>query len=172
MPTTDETSTLDPDQQAPAPPPAPSVGDGIAATAAQLAGHDSRSIRSFLQQTGQNLDPTRSNWCAAYVNSVLSANGVQGTTGPGRNIATGFLNWGAPVDGEPQPGDVMVLPRGHRAGGLGGHVGISMGQVSEGKAGTFYLMQSGNMGDKVQYTWEPAGGVVVRRAPPRQQGEE
>ena len=30
-------------------------------------------------------------------------------------------------------------------------------------------MQSGNESDKVQYTWEPAGGVVVRRAPPPQQ---
>ena len=131
--------------------PPPTVGDTIAATAARLAGASSRQIAPFLRQTGQTLDPTQSNWCAAYVNGVLGANGVQGTTGPGRNIATGFLNWGVPADGEPQPGDVMVLPRGHSAGGLGGHVGIAMGQVAEGKAGTFYLMQSGNMGDKVQY---------------------
>jgi hypothetical protein len=168
MPTIDTTSTLDPDQTAPDAPPAPSVGDNIASTAARLAGANSAAIRSFLRQNGQDLDSTKANWCAAFVNGTLAANGVQGTIGPGRNVATGFLNWGVPADGEPLPGDVMVLPRGHAPGALGGHVGIAVGQVAEGKAGTFYLMQSGNLGDKVQYTWEPAGSVVVRRAPPRQ----
>jgi uncharacterized protein (TIGR02594 family) len=167
MPVTEDAGTWTTDDQNP--PASPPIGQSIADTAAKLAGANSRTIRSFLQQSGQTLDPTQSNWCAAYVNGVLSANGVQGTTGPGRNVATGFLKWGIPADGEPQPGDVMVLPRGHPAGATGGHVGISMGQVSEGKAGTFYLMQSGNLGDKVQYTWEPAGSVVVRRAPPPQQ---
>ena len=170
MPTIDTTSSIDPDQPAtsdgqPAPPP-PSVGESIAATAAKLAGANSAAVKSFLRQTGQTLDPTQANWCAAFVNGVLGANGVPGTTGPSRNVATGFLNWGVPAQGEPQPGDVMVLPRGHPAGATGGHVGIAVGQVSEGKSGTFYLMQSGNLSDKVQYTWEPAGSVVVRRAPP------
>jgi hypothetical protein len=136
-------------------------------TAAQFTGADSASIKPFLQQTGQSLDPTRANWCAAFVNGVLAANGVEGTTGAGKNVATGFLKWGASVGGEPQPGDVMVQPRGHPAGGLGGHVGIATGHVAEGQGGTFYLMQSGNLQGKVAYSWEPAQSVVVRRAAPR-----
>jgi hypothetical protein len=169
VPIVDTTSTLDPDQTAPPdapdPPPAPSVGDGIAATAAKLAGRNAVTIRQFFQQTGQDLDPRQSNWCAAYVNGLLTANGVPGTTGPGNNVATGFLNWGAPVEGEPMAGDVLVQPKGHPAGSTGGHVGIALGQVADGKGGPYYLMQSGNLGGRVAYTWEPAGSVVARRAP-------
>lgn len=171
---TDQTSTWDPNDQ-PAPDnalPPPSVGDSIAATAARLNGANSATIRPFLQQTGQDLDPTKNNWCAAFVNGVLAANGVQGTTGGGKNIATGFLNWGEPADGDLQSGDVLVQPKGHPAGGLGGHVGIATGHISEGNGQTYVLMQSGNYSGKVSYSWEPAQSLVVRRAPapqPQQQ---
>ena len=143
-------------------------GSAVASTAANLVGNSAVSIRPFLQQTGQTLDPTRANWCAAFVNGVLAANGEQGTTGPGRYVATSFLKWGAPVDGDPQPGDVLVQPRGHPAGGIGGHVGIATGQIAEGNGRTFYLMQSGNLNGHVSYSWEPAQSVVVRRAPTAQ----
>lgn len=159
-------------QPAPAPSQAPqdappADGAAVASTASSLVGNNATSIKPFLQQTGQSLDPQKSNWCAAFVNGVLEANGVEGTTGAGKNIATGFLKWGAPVADDPQAGDVLVQPRGHPAGGLGGHVGIATGHVAEGPSGTFYLMQSGNLNGKVAYSWEPAQSVVVRRAPPR-----
>lgn len=171
-PATQRRGSLPPDQEEPlpqaqaaAPATRPPVGQSIAATAAKLAGMDDSGIAPFLRQTGQTLDPRQSNWCAAYVNGVLGANGVEGVTGPGRNIATSFMKWGQPVQGEPQAGDVLVLPRGRAAGALGGHVGIAMGQIADGKTGSYYLMQSGNMGDQVKYTWEPARSVVIRRAP-------
>jgi uncharacterized protein (TIGR02594 family) len=144
----------------------PKGGDAIVSTASTQLGQNSASIRPFLQQTGQSLDPTRANWCAAFVNGVLNASGVQGTTGPGKNVATGFLNWGTPVQGDPQPGDVLVQPRGHPAGGIGGHVGIFAGQIADGQHGeVYYLMQSGNYNGHVSYSWEPAQTVVARRAP-------
>jgi hypothetical protein len=158
-------------QAAPAPsrPPQlrpPASGDAIVSTAASLVGHNAASITPFLRQTGQSLDPTRANWCGAFVDGVLRANGVDGPQGPGKYIATSFLNWGQPADGDPQPGDVLVQPRGHPAGGLGGHVGIATGQIADAPGGlTFYLMQSGNLGGKVAYSWEPAKSIVVRRAP-------
>jgi hypothetical protein len=164
MPNIDETSTLDPDQTAPLAP-QPSIGDSIAATAAKLVGANGATIRPFLRQTGQDLDSTKMNWCAAFVNGVLAANGVQGTTGGGKNIATGFMNWGEPANGDLQPGDVLVQPKGHPAGGLGGHVGIATGHLSEGDGKTYVLMQSGNHGGRVEYSWEPAQSLVVRRAP-------
>jgi len=154
----------------------PKGGDAIVSTASTQLGQNSASIRPFLQQTEQSLDPTRANWCAAFVNGVLNASGVQGTTGPGKNVATGFLNWGVPVQGDPQPGDVLVQPRGHPAGGIGGHVGIFAGQIADGQHGeVYYLMQSGNYNGHVSYSWEPAQTVVARRAPelaqPQQQAQ-
>src|SRR5215471_12560665 len=133
MPTNDQTD----DAQ-------PSVGDAISSTAGRLVGNNAASILPFFRQTGQSLDPTRANWCAAFVNGVLGANGVEGTTGAGKNIATGFLNCGEPAEGDLQAGDVLVQPRGHPAGGIGGHVGIATGDVAEGNGQTYVLMQSGN----------------------------
>ena len=148
-----------------APPPTPPAdGSAVASTSTRLVGNNSSSIAPFLRQTGQSLDPTRAPWCAAYVNGVLGANGIDGVQGPGKNIATSFLNWGAPVQGDPQPGDVLVQPRGNPAGSTGGHVGIAVGPVAEGSGGKFYLMQSGDYAGKVSYSWEPAQSLVVRRA--------
>jgi hypothetical protein len=145
--------------------PAPD-GSAIASTAGSLIGNDASSINPFLRANGQTLDATRANWCAAFVNGVLQANGVQGTTGLSQNVATSFSKWGDPVPGDPQAGDVLVQSRGHPAGGLGGHVGIATGQIADGPSGSFYLMESGNLGGKVSYSWEPSSSVVARRAPP------
>ena len=139
-------------------------GAGVVSSADSLIGNDSASIGSFLRANGQSLDPTRANWCAAFVNGVLNANGVEGTTGKLKNVATSFLKWGTPVDGAPQAGDVLVQPRGHPVGGIGGHVGIATGDVADGPNGqSFYLMESGNLGGRVAYSWEPAQSVVARR---------
>lgn len=146
-------------------PPKQPSGSDLVNTATTQLGQTGSTVSPFLQAHHQSLDPTKANWCAAFVNGVLDANGVQGTQGPGKNVATGFLKWGQPVDGDPQAGDVLVQPRGHPAGGIGGHVGIAVGPVAEGPSGTFYLMQSGNYNNSVSYSWEPAGSVVVRRAP-------
>ena len=147
-----------------------STGEGIVSTAASLTGANGATVVPFLRQNGQSLDATRANWCAAFANAVLHANGVEGTTGPLKNVATSFLNWGVPVEGAPQPGDVLVQPRGHPAGGIGGHVGVATGHVAEGNGKRYYLMQSGNLAGKVAYSWEPAQSVVARRAPqPSQQ---
>jgi hypothetical protein len=144
----------------------PADGSGIVSTAASQLGQTSSTVGDFLRKNNQSLDPTRANWCAAFVNGALDANGVQGTTGSGKNVATGFLNWGQPVQGDPQAGDVLVQPRGHPAGGIGGHVGIFAGQIADGQHGeTYYLMESGNYAGKVSYSWEPANSVVARRAP-------
>jgi hypothetical protein len=142
-------------------------GAGIVDTAASQIGQTSNSVSGFLRQNGQSLDPTRFNWCAAFVNGALNANGITGTAGPGKNVATGFLNWGTPVQGDPQAGDVLVQPRGHPAGGIGGHVGIAAGPIADGPNGqVLYLMQSGNYNGRVAYSWEPAQSVVARRAAP------
>ncbi len=151
-------------------------GDAIVATGHSLIGQTGAGINSFLRQHGETLDATKSNWCAAFVNGVLDAGGVQGASGPGKDVATNFLNWGAPVQDAPQAGDVLVIPRGHSAGTIGGHVGIATGHVADGPNGPIYLMQSGNYpgrgGAQVAYSWEPAASVVARRAAPPAQPQQ
>lgn len=148
-------------------------GNGIVDTATSQLGQSSGTIGGFLRANNQSLNPTQANWCAAFVNGVLSENGVQGTTGAGKNVATSFLGWGDPVQGDPQAGDVLVQPRGHPLGGLGGHVGIFAGKIADAPDGqSFYLMESGNLGGRVSYSWEPAGSVVARRAPQTPQPQQ
>jgi uncharacterized protein (TIGR02594 family) len=146
------------------PRPAPD-GSAIVSTATSQMDQGGGAITPWLRDHGQSLDPTKANWCAAFVNGALEANGVHGTNGAGKNVATSFMNWGTPVQGDPQAGDVLVQPRGHPAGGIGGHVGIFAGQIADGKDGPYYLMTSGNYDNKVAYSWEPASSVVARRAP-------
>jgi hypothetical protein len=162
-----------PSPQATPAPSQPPVGNAIASTAGKLVGANAAAIVPFLRQNGQSLDAIHQNWCAAFVNGVLGANGVDGVQGPGKNIATSFLNWGTPAEGDLQAGDVLVQPRGHPAGGIGGHVGIATGHISEGNGQTYVLMQSGNLNGRVAYSWEPAQSLVVRRAPqPSQQAPQ
>lgn len=150
--------------------PQPPPGDAVASTVSKFIGSNGAGVASFLHQNGQSIDPTRANWCAAFVNAALTANGIPGVQGPAKNIATSFLNWGEPAEGELEPGDVLVQPRGNPAGGLGGHVGIATGHIAEGNGQAYVLMQSGNLNGKVGYSWEPAQSLVVRRAPhPSQQ---
>lgn len=159
---------LPPAPQVATAPPQPPVGDAIASTAGKLVGANAAAIVPFLRQNGQSLDAIHQNWCAAFVNGVLGANGVQGVQGPSKNIATSFLNWGTPAEGDLQPGDVLVQPKGRQAGVTGGHVGIATGHITEGNGQTYVLMQSGNYGGNggtVAYSWEPADSLVVRRAP-------
>jgi hypothetical protein len=68
------------------------------------------------------------NWCAQYVNSVLSATGFPTLTSGNVNVATAYTNWGtAESPGTVQQGDILVNTRGLATGELGGHVGIATG---------------------------------------------
>jgi surface antigen len=60
-----------------------------------------------------------------------------------------------------QQGDVVVLPNGHAAGEVGGHVGVATGVVRSD--GAIQIVQ-GNYGGKVAYSYEQPSKVVVRRA--------
>lgn len=57
-------------------------------------------------------------WCAAFVNSVLAANGIKGT---GKLSARSFLGFGEATD-TPNKGDIVVTKRGNDP--AQGHVGF------------------------------------------------
>lgn len=120
-------------------------------------GQSGAQVNNFLHTNGVSLDASQQNWCAAYVNASLQASGVKGD---GSNVATSFANWGQPVTGDPQQGDVMVLMRGLQPGQTGGHVGMFTGNVVNGQ----YEMIQGNYGGKVALTYENPSNVTIRRA--------
>lgn len=93
----------------------------------------------FSQAKVGNIDPTITAWCAAFVNSVLAANGVTGT---GSLAARSFLGFGQSTD-SPNKGDIVVSKRGNNA--AQGHVGFYQGTDAKGNV----LVLGGNTGDKV-----------------------
>lgn len=91
-------------------------------------------LQSLFKQAGQNVDPTMTAWCAAFVNAVLATNGLPGT---GSLAAKSFLNYGQDTTANPKVGDIVVL---NRDGG--GHVGFFEGYDSSGRV----LVTGGNQG--------------------------
>ena len=121
--------------------------------------HESRDrdqVVSFLRAGGEGLDPNDP-WCAAFMNSALQQQGVEGT---GSNMARSFLNWGQEVTDGPRPGDVVVTTRGN-PDGPSGHVGFFDGYNRDGSI----RVLGGNTGDKVGVSSYAPGSVLgIRRA--------
>lgn len=112
-------------------------------------------LTDFLNNNGQNIDPTETAWCAAFVNATLKEAGMDGT---GLLNARSFLQWGTEVT-EPAEGDVVVLSRGDSA--WQGHVGFFKGFDSKGNI----LILGGNQGDAVTIQAYPASRLLgYRRA--------
>lgn len=124
-----------------------------------------QAIVQYLKNGGRGLDPARTAWCAAYVNSSLAQAGIRGT---GSNVATSFMNWGAPVGdlSKVTKGDVLVQSRGHRAGETGGHVLMATGQTRMVGGRLQIEAVAGNDSNRVNRRWINAGseGLVARRA--------
>ena len=136
--------------------PAPTAGSALAAAESNL-GQTHAQAAAFMAANGVTIGANQ-NWCAAYTNASLQAAGIQGDSS---NVATSFLNWGNPVTGAPQAGDVIVQSNGYAAGVPGGHVGIATGVVnSQGQ----YQMVSGNYANQVSYSYVSPSAVSVRRA--------
>ena len=95
------------------------------------------------------VDPVRTEWCAAFVNSVLNESGIPGSESVSDFplMARSFLEWGQPVVKEDiQPGDLVIFPRGNQ--GWQGHVGFYLQtQVKDGIE--YYLILGGNQSNKV-----------------------
>ena len=126
-------------------------------------GRDRAALMDYLKTGGANLDPATTAWCAAYVNSTLEQAGYSGT---GSNMARSFLEWGNAVEGDPQPGDVGVWPRGSDQ--TKGHVGFV--ESYDPKTGTVQLL-AGNQGDAVSSKpWSFANALGFRRPDEQQPG--
>lgn len=100
------------------------------------------NLAEFLR--GQNIDPEKAAWCAAFINAVLSSRGIKGT---GSNAANSFLGFGSATE-TPQAGDIVVLhskasPSGFHAGFFAGTKGNQV-QVVGGNQGGGTKVQTSN----------------------------
>ena len=85
------------------------------------------------------VDPVKTEWCAAFVNTVLRENGLP--TSNEYLVARSFMNWGTKVD-EPQYGDLVIFSRGTES--WQGHVGFYMGTEYDSNGNERYLVLGGN----------------------------
>jgi len=135
--------------------------------AEQYLGYNENTHRAELRNF-IGVDPRQTEWCAAFVNSVLHTLGQPGseTVSAHPLLARSFIDWGKPVDHknqEPEPGDVVVFPRGRQS--WQGHVGFYVDTVTvDGKE--YWQILGGNQRNSVTIElYDPARAISVRRTP-------
>ena len=133
----------------------------IAIASRYMGFHERRQRRELREFTG--VDPTRVDWCAAFVNAVLAELGIPGSesVSDAPLTAKSFLRWGTRV-GLPRRGDIVVLPRGTEA--WQGHVGFYYGTVQK-NGRTYYQVLAGNQSNAVTIALYPAWKAISVRRP-------
>lgn len=140
-------------------------GTNPASTAANYLGFTERTHRAELRAF-IGVDPVRTEWCAAFVNSVLEESNIRSNKDHAYPLtARAFLDWGQKVNKEDiKPGDVVVFPRGSE--GWQGHVGFFISEV-EVNGRKFYYILGGNQSNKVSIEMYPANRALgIRRQYP------
>lgn len=113
------------------------------------------TLKDLFSTAGISIDPDKVAWCAAFVNAVLSGQGIKGT---GSLSARSFLGYGTATD-RPTQGDIVVLKRGDNASQ--GHVGFYAGE-----RGGRVMVTGGNQGDAVgTQSFARSDVLGFRRAP-------
>lgn len=131
--------------------------DLVVASSKYLGLHEVADRQELSRLVG--VDPVRTEWCAAFVNTILEQQGYPTTNSL---LARSFTDYGEPVFGDPEPGDIVVLRRGTE--GWQGHVGIYLDtKVRNGK--TYYVLISGNDDDSVRIGQFNANRLITIRRP-------
>jgi uncharacterized protein (TIGR02594 family) len=121
---------------------------------------DRQTLRQFI-----GVDPVSTEWCAAFINSVLREVNLPGSDFYHDNplLARSFLTWGEEVIGKPQTGDIVVFRRGNQ--GWQGHVGFFMASYRE-NGREYYVILGGNQNNEVSYeAYEAKRAIAIRRWP-------
>ena len=132
--------------------------------ALQYIGYTEKTHRIELKRL-IGVDPVRTEWCAAFINAVLSETGVPGSESVSNYplTARSFLNWGMTVK-VPEPGDIVIFPRGNVA--WQGHVGFYLrSQIIDGKE--YYYILGGNQNNRVSIElFRASSAIGIRRQYP------
>lgn len=119
-------------------------------TAIQYIGLQEHKNRKELTEL-LDVDPVRTEWCAAFENAVLEESGVESNKDHAYPLtARAFLDWGEKIPkSDVRPGDIVVFPRGNE--GWQGHVGFFIKkEIVNGI--TYYMILGGNQNNKVSIT--------------------
>lgn len=140
------------------------INQQLISLASSYAGLKEKEDRAELKKL-MNVDPVRTEWCAAFVNAILKKVGVEQSGAVHSNplLARSFLLWGQTISRHNiQPGDIVVFPRG--TAGWQGHVGIFHSSTQRnGK--TVWIILGGNQGERVSYMYfRPNYAIGIRRA--------
>lgn len=119
---------------------------GIMSTAKSMLGMSEHGNRAALART-LGVDPVRTPWCAAWLNSVLKRSGHRSS---GANTARSFYNYGHRSNG--QIGDIAVMP--HHTGLVAGY------KVKNGRR--YVGVLGGNTSNRVKTAWYPASRIAFR----------
>ena len=137
--------------------------DNSVVTAQPYIGLQERTHRSELREL-LDVDPVRTEWCAAFVNSVLEIDGIPNLNDQSKYpplMARSFLRWGKAVD-IPSAGDIVIFPRGDSD--WKGHVGFYLNTVEKNNK-VYYSILGGNQNDKVSIALYSAKKALgIRRA--------
>lgn len=108
------------------------------------------------------VDPSVTEWCAAFVNATLSEDNIPGSESVSDHplMARSFLKWGNKVT-KPRFGDIVIFERGES--GWKGHVGFFIKEQGE-----HYIVLGGNQNDMVSQRPYPINKLLAirRYAPP------
>ena len=133
--------------------------------AVQYNGMHERTDRAELKEL-LDVDPVRTEWCAAFVNAVLEESGIVSNNDHKYPLtARAFLDWGDSITKENiQPGDIVVFPRGNQ--GWQGHVGFYLKtQIINGVE--YYLILGGNQSSRVSIkAYRSNNALGIRRDSP------
>jgi uncharacterized protein (TIGR02594 family) len=130
-------------------------------TAQEYLGLNERQDRQELKEL-LDIDPVRTEWCAAFVNAILELEGIPSNNGHKYPLtARAFLDWGVSINPQDiQRGDIVVFPRGNA--GWQGHVGFYVGRHTSGK----WIILGGNQANSVRYDlYNSKRALGIRRYP-------
>jgi len=125
------------------------------------AGGGAEGAKSYIQSKGYNVD---SAWCGDFAAAVVK--GAGGTPPKNYQVASNWRNFGQPVEGDPQGGDIGVARRGVATGSTGSHVTVV--DSYDPKTGRFVGI-GGNQGrmsssfSKSQYDFRRGVGNSIAR---------
>lgn len=107
------------------------------------------------------IDPSRTPWCAAFVNACERAAGCKGT---GSCLARSFLKYGIKVDKieDARAGDIVIFKRGGST--WQGHVAYLDGIDKDKYGNTLVRTVGGNQSDSVSIGWYHLNRLIgIRR---------